>query len=113
MSNKDIREDKLFQLDIATLEPIWGVTICVSRATIRRTQLILGLSEFEATWFAARRYADVELPESLDGMPDDLYVSKNIEPASQTVCVSITSTKKRKGMFVVSSGCAYPRIVVR
>lgn len=110
---EDMKERKILQLDKDVHKPFWGVIICIPRAAIRRAQSLLGMPEVEATWFVARRYTDVELPEDMAGMPDDLYVSRNLDFASQMMCLSITSTTERKGMFALSPGCEYPRKLVR
>jgi len=107
------RERKVPELDRMVHEPYWGVVLRIPKAMVRRTQAILGLPEMEAIWFVARRYTDVELPEALDGMSDDLYVSRNLDFASQTVLLSITSTTQRKGMYAIAPGNEYPQREVR
>ena len=102
------RERKIPELDKTIRNPYWGIVIAIPKAMVRRAQALLGLPEMEATWLVARRYTDVDLPESIDGMADDLYVSRNLDFESQTVLLSITSTVERKGMFAVAPGCHYP-----
>jgi hypothetical protein len=107
------RKRKVPELDRTIHEPYWGVVLRIPKAMVRRAQALLGMPEMEATWFVARRYTDVELPESINGMADDLYVSRNLDFASQTVLLSITSTKERKGMYAIAPGNEYPQRQVR
>lgn len=107
------RERKVPELDEVLREPYWGIIIVIPKAMIRKAQSILGLPEMEATWFVARRYTDVDLPESIDGMTDDLYVSRSLDFDSQTMLLSITSATERKGMYAIAPGCQYPRRKIR
>ena len=104
---------KVLELYRKIPELYWGVIIRIPKAMVRRAQTILGLSEMEATWFVARRYTGVDLPESIDGMSDDLYFSRSLEFASQTVLLSITSMTERKGMYIIASGNEYPQVRAR
>jgi len=110
---KKQRELNIPELDIVIRKPYWGVVLRIPKVMVRRAQAILGLPEMEATWFVARRYTDVDLPESLDGMSDALYVSRSLDFASQTVLLSVTSTMERKGMHVIASGNEYPQREIR
>ncbi len=103
------RERKVLELDKTFCQPCWGVIIAIPKALIRRAQALLGMPEMDATWFVARRYTDVDLPESIDGMTDDLYVSRSLEFESQMVLLSITSAVERKGMFAIALGCKDPQ----
>lgn len=102
------RERKIPELDRTIYDRYWGIIIAIPKAMIRRAQALLGLPEMEATWFVVRRYTDVDLPESIDGMTGDLYVSRSLDFESQTVLLSITSETERKGLSAISPGCHYP-----
>ena len=107
------RKRKALELDCVIDKPYWGIVLRIPKAMVRRAQALLGLPEMDATWFVARRYAGLELPESIDGMSDDLYVSRSLDFASQTVLLSITSETERMGMFEIAFGCEYPHKRVR
>lgn len=108
-----LRARKTKVLDEAARKPYWGIILRIPKAIVHRAQALLGMPEMEATWFVARRYTDVELPESIDGMADNLYVSRSLDFASQTVLLSITSTTERKGMYAIAPGNEYPQKQVR
>jgi len=103
------RELKISELDSTLFKPYWGIIIAISKTVIRRVQALLGMPEMEAVLFVARRYAEVDLPESIDGMTDDLYVSRSIDFESQMVLLSITSITERKGMYAITPGFKYPQ----
>lgn len=99
---------KLPELDRTFFEPYWGIILQIPKAMVRRAQALFGMPEMEATWFIARRYGDVDLPETIDGMANDLYVSRSLEFESQMVLLSITSITERKGLYAIAPGCHYP-----
>jgi hypothetical protein len=103
-----LRARKTKVLDEVIYKPYWGVIIAIPKVMVRRAQALLGLPEMEATWFVVRRYTDVDLPESIDGMTDNLYVSRSLDFESQMVLLSITSDVERKGLFAIAPGCHYP-----
>jgi hypothetical protein len=113
MLNKEQKEFKILELDRLIQKPHWGIILRIPKAMVRIAQGLLGLSEFGAAWLVAKRYTDVELPESPDGLGDDLYISKSLDFGSQTILLSITSTVERKGMYIVTPGGEYPHYLVR
>lgn len=106
------RKRKVPELDKVVHEPYWGIILRIPKAMVRRAQAILGLPEMEATWFVAVWYTDVELPDWPDSS-GDLYVSRQLDFASQTILLSVTSATERKGMFEIAPGCEYPQRQVR
>lgn len=106
------RECKRPELDRIIHDPYWGIILRIPKVMVRRTQAVLGLPEMEATWFVAVWYTDIELPDWPDSH-GDMYVSRQLDFASQTVLLSITSSTARKGMFEIAPGCEYPQLLVR
>jgi hypothetical protein len=106
------RNHKIPELDRMIRKPCWGIILMIPKVMVRRAQAVLGLPEMEATWFVARRYTDIDLP---DWPSDDggLYVSRQLDFASQTVLLSVTSDIGRNGFYEIAPGCEYPQRKVR